>query len=96
MTQIDQSVPNRVYAVALYLLLLSLSFCLAALVWTYCATDVLYRCTDPGLGILDIVPPFVHAGSDDVYLVPSWRVWLLWLGLIAVAFSLPLIFVRYV
>jgi len=78
------------------LLLLSLSLFLAALVWTYCATGFLYRCTDPGLGILDIVPPFVSAGSDDVYLVPSWRVWLGWLGLIAVAYLLPVIFVRYI
>ena len=83
------AVPNGVYAIALYIFLLPLSLLLAALAWTYWATDILYRCTDPVFGILDIIPPFVHVETGDVYLVPEWRVWLSWACLIAAAFGLP-------
>ena len=91
MHALKTEVPNGFYAIAFYIFLLPLSLFLAALVWTHSATDILYRCTDPVFGILDIVPPFVHVGTGDVYLVPAWRVWLSWVCLMAIAFSLPLL-----
>ena len=89
MHAVKTTVPIGFDAIAFYLFLLPLSVLLATLAWTYWATDVLYHCTDPGLGILDIIPPFVHVGSDDVYLVSAWKVWLSWACLITVAFGLP-------
>ena len=89
MHALKAAIPNGFYAIAFYLFLLPLSLLLAALAWTHCATNVFYRCTDPVFGILDIIPPFVHVGTDDVYLMSAWKVWLCWACLMVAALSLP-------
>ncbi len=72
---------------AVYIFLLPFSLFLAAGVWAELAPDRLYKCTDPLLPIF--VPPFVHAGSDDVYLIAAWRVWFIWAALIILGLVLP-------
>ena len=84
-----QTIPNALYGVFTYFVLLLCSLFLAALVWERWVAGSLYVCTDPFIDILDIIPPFVHPGTDDVYLVAAWKVWVLWCSILAVAFVSP-------
>jgi hypothetical protein len=88
--------PTAVYGIFAYAFLLLLSLFLAAVVWAHWVSGKLYICTDPLFTILDIIPPFIHRGSDDAYLVPAWRVWLVWGVLMAAASTIPAIVIRYV
>jgi len=95
MNAAKQTMPNAVHAVFAYLFLLLLSFFVAALVWARWAPGHLYVCTDPLFDILDIIPPFVHPGTDDVYLAPVWEVWLLWSGLIVISLGVPAVIIAH-
>ena len=86
---------NGLNAFVFYVFLQPLSLFLAAVAWAHWASDVLYRCTDCTFEILDIIPPFVHAGTGDVYLVSAWRVWASWGCLITAAVGLPLLATWY-
>jgi hypothetical protein len=91
-----QSMPNAVYAILAYPLLVLLMLIVAALIWAYWVSGRLYNCTDPGFGIFDIIPPFVHVGTDDVYLASPWKLWAVWSVLIATAFIVPLGVIIYI
>jgi hypothetical protein len=91
-----RSVPDVVYAVLAYPFLLLLSLFFAALIWARWAPGTLYRCTDPVFTIFDIIPPFVHPWTDDVYLVSPWKVWLLWGILIVTAVIVPALAIAYI
>ena len=71
-----------------YFALLLLSLLLSALLWDAVAVDKLFVCTD-SVGAWDIIPPFVHSCCGDHYVAPAPLVWLLWLGILGVAFTLP-------
>ena len=86
---------NGLNAFVFYLFLQPLSLFLAALAWAHWASDVLYRCTDSIYPFLDIIPPFVHAGTNDVYFVSAWRVWAWWTCLITGALGVPLLATWY-
>ena len=88
MTALKLSVPTVLYAFVAYALMLPFSFLLAAIIWAYKVSGVLYLCTD-SLGIFDFVPPFVHPQGGDVYYVPAWRVYLIWYLLVAAALLAP-------
>jgi hypothetical protein len=89
MTAVKNIVPDSPYAVVAYVLLLPLSLLLAAIIWAYKVSGVLYLCTD-SLGIFDFIPPFVHsAGTGDVYYAPAWQVYFIWFALLAGAFLVP-------
>jgi hypothetical protein len=87
--------PNAVYAIFAYPFTLIVTLFLAALIWSHWVSGVLYICTD-SVGILDIIPPFVHPVPGDAYLVPAWRVWLIWWVLLCTAFALPAIGIWFV
>ena len=79
---------NVILGLLCYALLLVLSVIAAAVVWNSFANGVLYRCTDP---FVDLWPPFVHRGSDDVYLVPKAWVLAIWGGFVIAALALPVL-----
>ncbi len=82
------SVPLMAHAAVTYFLLLPFSLVVAAVIWAYQVSGVLYLCDD-SLGIFDFIPPFVHTGTPDVYYVPAWRVYFIWGALIAAAVLIP-------
>jgi len=82
------------YAIFAYALLLLMVLFLEWLIWDHWVSGKLYICTDLGFPIFDMIPPFVHPGSDDAYLVPAWRVWLVWVSFMAAAFALPALIIR--
>ena len=86
MTAAKNLFPDKAYVVVTYFLLLAFSLLLAAIIWAYKVSGVLYLCTD-SLGVFDFIPPFVHSeGTGDVFYAPAWQVYLLWFALVAGAF----------
>jgi hypothetical protein len=93
---VKHAMPNAVYAAFAYPLFLLVSLSLVALIWASWVSGRWYICTDPFLDIFEIIPPFVHPGTGDVYLVPEWRVWLVWGCLMALAVALPALAIWFV
>src|SRR5665213_1359115 len=81
--------PNAAYAVLAYPLLVLLGLFFAAIIWARWISGKFYICTDPLFPLFDIIPPFVHPGTDDVYLVPVSQIWLIWWSLLAATTVLP-------
>ena len=96
MNAANHSMPNAVYAALAYPLLLLVFLFVNALIWAHWVSGKLYVCTDPFIDIFDIIPPFVHPGTGDVYLVPAWRVWFVWYSLMVVALALPAVGIWFV
>ena len=96
MSPVKHTMPSAVYAALAYPLLLLVLLFLEALIWAHWVSGKMYICTDPLIDIFDIIPPFVHPGTDDVYLVPAWRVWFVWWSLMAAAMVLPALAIWYV
>ncbi|MBP9797886.1 hypothetical protein KBC70_01940 [Candidatus Woesebacteria bacterium] len=73
-----------------YLLLLPITFLLAAIIWSMKIDGNLYVCNDT-LPILNFIPPFVHGSMfGDYYLTAKGHVYSTWAMFIAFAFITPL------
>ena len=92
MTRLKLSVPTAMYALWAYVFFLPFSLLLAAGIWANSVSGVLYLCTD-SMGAFGFIPPFVHPGTDDLYYVPAWRVYLLWYASLASAVLVPAVIV---
>ena len=84
------SIATWMYGVCAYVLLLPLLLLLAAVIWRYKVSGVLYLCTD-SLGIFDFIPPFVHPEHGDVYYAAPWKVYAIWGALLAIVLVGPII-----
>ena len=93
MNPLRHSTPPVTYAMFAYVILVPIFLLLAAFIWAEKVSGVLYSCAD-SVGIFDFIPPFVHPGEfADRYLVPAWRVYLIWYLLVAGAILLPALMV---
>src|SRR5262245_26186139 len=79
----EQGIVSRLFR---YVALLFCTSVVAALAWSVLAYGVLFRCNDQ---LLHLWPPFVHAGSGDMYLAPARAVMVIWVSLVAVVLILP-------
>ena len=77
---------NVILGLLCYAMLLLCAIIIAAMIWNSFANGTLYRCADP---VFDLWPPFVHEGSDDVYLLPKKMVLAVWGGFVLGVFALP-------
>ena len=93
MNPLRHSTSPVAYAIFAYVILVPIFLILAAFIWSQKVSGVLYWCSD-SVGIFDFIPPFVHPEEfADHYLVPAWRVYLVWYLLVAGAILLPAIMV---
>src|SRR5260370_30047413 len=84
------SIPTWMYGVCAYVLLLPVLLLVAAIIWAYKVSGVMYLCTD-SLGIFDFIPPFVHPEHGDMYYAAPWKVYAIWFALLAVVLGVPIV-----
>ena len=82
---------KAIYTVGYFLFLFPMLVA-GAFVWDAVAVDKMFHCSDSA-GPADLIPPFVHSCCGDYYIAPATLVWLLWIVIVGIACTVPVLMI---